>query len=74
MPKEILRKVLLEEAETRKDDIALTGAFVRAAEAQGFTAEWVEAVFAIALLNHTALFRRVLLDHIETMPAENKAA
>lgn len=69
-----MRKVLLEEVETRKDDMALTAAFTRSAAEQGFAVEWVDAVFALALLNQSILFRRVLLDHIETTPAKKKAA
>ena len=64
-----MQRVQLAEAEVRQDQMSLISVFVKAAHAQGFAIEWIEAVMSQALANQCVNFWTVMLAHIEIIPA-----
>ena len=63
-----MQRVQLRETEVLKDQMSVISVFIKAAHAQGFAIEWIEAIMSQALANQCVNFWVVMLTHIEIIP------
>jgi len=65
-----MQKVQLTSHEMEQGQALFIGAFIRAAIAQGFAIEWIEAVVTPAIANHCTDFWPIMLAHIKIIPPQ----